>query len=485
MNGNNPHSIPFARAAKVGFKSNRVCLGAITIAAFGVALCSGQADASVHTDGVDVPSGSHALVDGDVYNISIDSMKDYATKRSGIRARTGANVSVANGGGITVNIGSPTDVADAGSSSRGIWVDSGARVDLGQSSAVSMYVDSSVVGVGILNQGDFKANAINVTMHGDSSVALSSIAGDAYTDLGVGSHLTGGAAAIGAYNGSTTIAEGAVLRSLSQGHGTIDLGEGTVTLRNSIVEGEGMGIELSSNAGGSGKVGTINIIGGTVHAKAGSAISSVNSNESNYSHVVNVSGGAVVASDSGLLYSEEGTFLTSVTSTVDLNVSGDGTIVEGRIHSKPESGKKLNLSLSDNATWLSEGESSFDRLVIDGASIEFTVTEVGDKISARELVAAGESVVHVSFSSSFINEIIDILPYAGIAIDVFEGAFDNVIFNYATANQDYKWTIVDNGNGRYQIGDIIAVPEPATYAAVFASIMLGIGIIYRKRTYVR
>ena len=349
---------------------------------------------------------------------------------------------------------------------------------------------ATYVGVSVDTGGSVTATDLTIDL---SNVSLStgfSVVGEMSTvDIGGNSVIKASVAGVDAYRGASVNIENAQITALSTDHPRWGVGivvsDAFVSLTNTTINavGDGLRLNLTNDfAEIPGNAGETNIIGGKIFSESGNAIVSRVLHESGsfktIDHVVNISDGAVISSRNGVLYKEV-TPEMSTTATVRINVSGNNTAVSGTFH---DSSANTIFSISDNATWASEGSSSMDKLILDNANVELTLTTQGDAITAGDMSTNGMSDMTIDFSNDFLSEITDGFMFdTDTAIIIGSGEKDNINYIIAGQNKDGStWDVTDNLDGTYTISNINVVPEPATYVAIFGALALALAT-YRRR----
>ncbi|RRJ96234.1 PEP-CTERM sorting domain-containing protein [Opitutaceae bacterium TAV4] len=457
---------------------------------------------------------------------------------SGSRINMGINSSVISGAGgiraqsdatVTANAISITGGSEitpiSANNIRGASAASGGQLSLGSNSTIKMYVGDEATNVaGIYGTGS--GTNITVTDHLQVEIVGGFIPPSGYTNMARGVSVSDGAVvdwgtnanikvldgigiSVSSANSSTTVGTGAYVEANAAIHGTsgtmtatdgIFRGVGTngagiivsqgfnVTLTDSDVYGERTGIVVVSNtASDSGLPASVTISGGTTTSGTGALIRSSSSNETLYSTEMTVTfkDGAQAVGGSGVFY--ETGMLPTAGSAASIIVQGAGTNAVGVFL---DDGANLisTLTVSDGATWSSVGSSNMDNLILDEANVLLTLDSLSDTITAGDtLTLTGANSVTVGLTNDFLAAVLADSTYYDLDTNALitgstldgTGSLGYTVLDHNDAGS--TWTVTDLGSGWVRIGDISAVPEPATYAALAGLAIMAYAVIVRRR----
>jgi len=147
------------------------------------------------------------------------------------------------------------------------------------------------------------------------------------------------------------------------------------------------------------------------------------------------------------------------------------------------------VQVTDQSYWKSIGSSTISNnfSINDNSTLELLMTSATDKISVGNLLSVYDSknIMKFSFTDDFIESIYSGLGYfdldANATIVATTRSGDGaIIWDVTDFNDSYTWTVTDLTGGIYRISDIVAIPEPSTYAMIFGILALGLAI-YRRR----
>jgi len=148
---------------------------------------------------------------------------------------------------------------------------------------------------------------------------------------------------------------------------------------------------------------------------------------------------------------------------------------------------QLNLYSS---TWRTPVGSYIDELYMQSSTVDFVINSATDKVTFYDVcIEEDNNYFNFSFSESFIESIVNGAGYyqfqAYDTIVLSAGNFGDGSYEYAVSdsNEKYSWTVtydIDYCVGLYRIDNIVAIPEPSTYATIFGAVALGLAI-YRRR----
>ena len=400
--------------------------------------------------------------------------------------RNGSTVDISDlNGGIEIGFGSSDNPLNV-KNGVAVYIYNGSNVNFGSGTTVNAYVDDiiNMVGVQVVNSTFRVEKNLTIVMHGNStSIHGFSVSSGGYADLGQNAYINAPSRAISIIsNGSELVATTASINAVGDVGMGVYINAGKATLYDSAIYGNMSGISFSNATAAAGTSAEVNIIGGTVKSTVGAAIETkITGGANQIVSVLNISGGAKVSSESGVLYNERGAGgLLDQPGSLHINVEGAGTVVEGRVDNQIFS--NFEFAVKDYAKWTSTGPSSMNKLVLDNANIEFTLTNMADAIIAGDMSTSGMSDVVIDFSNDFLNDITDgfVFDTNGVVI-IGRGEKDNI--NYIVLGQNKEgstWDAINNGDGSYTINNINVVPEPSTYAVIFGVLALALSV-YRKR----
>ena len=437
-----------------------------------IAICSiaSTGFATEHTERVYANNSNITLAGGDVYNIE---------SGIGIRANNGGSINVSPlGSGVTVNmVFSGTDAGRAVTAANNSTIDIGFGSKL---SATSANVSSTSVVFGA--SGGSHLTGTNLEINGYGRVTGSTATSNAIIDLGTNSIIRTEFAGVQVGSKGTITASDAYV----YGKGTaINMFLGTVNMYNTTAVSDGPAVNFFGNEVPEtpGDAAVVNFSGGSLYSTGGSVVQ-INSEGTAQQHdmILNITDGAQASSESGVLYSQIDTTVSTAGIDFTLNVDGTGTKVEGAFLGGTT---ETNFNISDSATWASTGSSNMNNLYLDNANLEFDMTSLSDSITTGNLTLEGHSEALIGFTNDFLEEIMaaggsmeDI--DASIVTSFLDGDGD-ITYSFKTSNdQGSTWDITNNGDGTFDISNINIIPEPSTYALIFGLLALGFAI-YRKR----
>jgi len=141
----------------------------------------------------------------------------------------------------------------------------------------------------------------------------------------------------------------------------------------------------------------------------------------------------------------------------------------------------------DNSSWTAAGSSKSYLLSLKDSTVNYTITSATDSIVVTNLTYYGSNHYNFDFSDDFIDSIATGAGYYDmIFADTIVSSVTNVIgifnINVADSNSKYTWDVTYLGANNYRISnfELIAIPEPSTYAAVFGLIALAF-VAYKRR----
>jgi len=141
--------------------------------------------------------------------------------------------------------------------------------------------------------------------------------------------------------------------------------------------------------------------------------------------------------------------------------------------------------------WVSFGSSFVDSLTIAtggdyGAVIELVMTSELDAIFSNNINIQPYAEVDFNFCfcDSFIESIMNGDGYFDLVFaNTITGSFSGTgtyNINVADTNGFFTWTVTDLGGEVFRISNIVPIPEPSTYAAIFGLIALAF-VAYKRR----
>jgi len=149
-----------------------------------------------------------------------------------------------------------------------------------------------------------------------------------------------------------------------------------------------------------------------------------------------------------------------------------------------------SLNLESNSTWNTSGSSTITTAfhIHNGSTVNLTITSAFDAIKASGICYIGDVYFNFNFSDDFIDSIMygagyyDLVFADTIVGDPRFATGASYSINVADSNGTYTWIVTDLGHEIYRLSDfqLIAIPEPSTYAAIFGVIALAF-VAYRRR----
>ena len=380
---------------------------------------------------------------GDNFNINIYSNSDNISAR-GLLA---ANSTVTMGDNASIEL-------------HGIY---------GSANSAAIVANSSVftIGQNLTVKADNKGKGIDA--QSQSSVTVG-IGADIVAEIGIFARL------------SSVTMDSATIKGVGENGLGIYLGaDANASFTNSTIEGYKNAIRLQADAQGAGYIsGLLTFDGGSVSSQTGTLIVNefpTSVRDQAIASEIIFKNGAQAVSGNGVLY--DSVSITYVESEIKLTIEGAGTKVDGAVLG---ANRVVIMTVSDSATWSSTGASVMDKLILDNANVEFTLTTQGDAITAGDMSTSGMSDITIDFSNDFLNEITDGFMFdTDTAIIIGSGEKGNINYIIAGQNKDGStWDVTDNHDGTYTISNINVVPEPATYAVIFGAMALALAA-YRRR----
>jgi len=142
----------------------------------------------------------------------------------------------------------------------------------------------------------------------------------------------------------------------------------------------------------------------------------------------------------------------------------------------------------ENSTWVATGVSTLEFLEL-GGTLEMRMSSAMDAIYVSNKILVSNSYpsyINFTFTEDFIESILfgdgyfDLIR-ANTIVGTMIAPPDTPSYSVANSNDTYSWT-VSHISGGWRISDInlIAIPEPSTYAAIFGFIALVV-VAYKRR----
>jgi len=421
---------------------------------------------------------------GSIVNITTGPKSN--SEVSGINAASGTNVTA---NALTINLPKSAMSSLGSSAMYGMKIDD-ATVNVGSNTTINVngYDTTGITaGIRVTNGATFTAvDKFTVDSLGAQSRGLQ-IGLSGSVNIGTNASISADHIGVNLYTkGFVTATDATILSRNGHAIGTATGGSGI--FNNSNIIGYTAGISVQTNSttlGYSGDTSNVIINGGNVYATNGAAIMSTGTNIDGSEGInsrVEISGGAKISSATGVLYNDAANF-SSVTSNVDIIISGAGTEAEGTFNG---TSSLANSTLTvDSATWKSTGSSNMDNLILDNANLEFDMTSISDSITTGNLTLEGHSEALIGFTNDFLEEIIaaggSMNDIDASIVTSFLDGFGDITYIYKTSNDEGStWDITDHGDGTFDISNINIIPEPSTYALIFGLLALGFAT-YRRR----
>ena len=412
-------------------------------------------------------SGAGGVISiGDRANIMVANNEAiYLTSGGTLTIGSNATISTGSGNAIRASNGSNITIGDYANIT-GNYYSSGTE-------AVAKFGKNTLINGGISvatgSKISFGNNATIINASGDAVYVTS----DGKIDLGSGANIisTGGVALRATGSGSEIIASDATLTGSTY---AVKLGptDCKITLINSDMTGS-LGGATFENSNNLDTQSELNIIGGSLTALSGAVFNTADNATRVGGIVINISDGAKINAVDGIIIDST---RENASSTVDINISGVGTEIEGSFNR--DGG--LNVSVSDGATWASKGDSNIENLVLTDAIVE---VNFGDTITTGNLTLEGNNQIEVTFTDDLLHVVGDTYDFditSTIVSSITDGS-GSIDFVLKDRNEGGStWDIIDLGGGYYRIENIHIIPEPATYVMIFGVLALGFAV-YRRR----
>jgi hypothetical protein len=502
--------------------------GSISVTLAGT-VSTGSTAYTVHANGSGNDSGSSIDLGSGSRVVNTVTGTGGSSNIHGIVATNGGSVTAEN---VSVTLGSP-ETSLSVSSTRVVGVTStgsiatGGLASLGTNSSVKIHAnningDGRVIGV----SGAFTAtDGLSVEIfaedlpHVETAIGIQAFNMTGMVNAGTrvtvrspgrgiqtnnsGAGITVGAGSfieategINASIGGVLNVSGSTINGVGAEGRAVNIGGGTANITGSILSGEKNAIWINDRAYSNlGTAGNLAISGGTINSTTGSLI--VANAIPGYSHdnvttnTVTIDGGAQATSGNGVLFASDSS--ADAVASVSVIIDGAGTTVAGRFI---DGDLTSSLTVRNEATWASAGASNMDTLVLDGANIELTLDSLTDAINATNLTVTGANSLTVGLSNAALADIIvnqggarDINVLTLITGSSLEGSLEDSLAHIVLKHNDAgsTWSVTDlsaeEGAGWYRINGInfVAVPEPATYAALAGVMLLVACAVIRRR----
>jgi len=257
-----------------------------------------------------------------------------------------------------------------------------------------------------------------------------------------------------------------------------------VSLANSYISGNDSAINASLESNFTNAA-VLTISGGTVSAKNAIVKSTITEDGRPYGIETSIvfTNAVTAVSETGILYSDASGGVNQNASSIGIFIDGTGTNVEGRLLRTDNA--TISLTVSNNATWASAGNSDMDYLTLDNANIDYTLNSLSDHITVGTIDTTGTNTMNVTLSNETLEEInSNPLPYVidlTKIIDAGLGVTDDIEYILADYNREGStWEINKIAEGVYEISNINIVPEPAAAAGLLGALALLFVVRRRK-----
>jgi len=150
-----------------------------------------------------------------------------------------------------------------------------------------------------------------------------------------------------------------------------------------------------------------------------------------------------------------------------------------------------SIYVQENSTWVATGISTVEYLNMNPlGTVELRMSSAADAIYVSDTIFIGNNVgtFKYSFTEDFTDSIFagdgffDFIFSETIVGNIVRAPMDTLAIYVANSNDKYTWDVTYIGD-KYRISnfELIAIPEPSTYAAIFGLIALAF-VAYRRRS---